>query len=346
MIPKNIDINILHKLFIEGLAISSIADQLDTVESEIHYALAKLRKKDPEMWPKRNLGYVREREAAPLVLPVEKVVIKSSFTPIRPPVEKVNSEVITRKMTPEEIDRLNRMGRQTTDSMGAKIPKINNYFRKPIEAKESFELKTELTKELYLSEKAAGKNNAKIERDWNLKPNSLYPLIKKWEYISAKTTPQKDVKSEIGLTALNASRETEQSESSAAAKLAIANQLELSRFKDTEIERLKQELTQASIIQSVVPASEDKLTAILNYVRELAGPDPRSAIFDQVSKERQRQDSLHPHFPREIRTDVLLEEFGEVAKAKLDGNQSDLRKELIEVAAVAVRWIEMLDHES
>jgi NTP pyrophosphatase (non-canonical NTP hydrolase) len=42
---------------------------------------------------------------------------------------------------------------------------------------------------------------------------------------------------------------------------------------------------------------------------------------------------------------VLTEEVGEVAKELLesDGNKVNLRMELIQVAAVAVRWIEYLE---
>jgi hypothetical protein len=37
---------------------------------------------------------------------------------------------------------------------------------------------------------------------------------------------------------------------------------------------------------------------------------------------------------------VLTEEVGEVARAVLDGDEGQLRRELVQVAAVAVAWLE------
>lgn len=74
----------------------------------------------------------------------------------------------------------------------------------------------------------------------------------------------------------------------------------------------------------------------------------RKGLFDEINKERDRQDFKHPYpkgFPNDIRMEILAEEVGEVAKAKLEGDQSQLRDELIQVAATAVRWIECLDLE-
>jgi len=42
---------------------------------------------------------------------------------------------------------------------------------------------------------------------------------------------------------------------------------------------------------------------------------------------------------------ILGEEFGEVGKAVLE-NDENLREELIQVAAVAIQWIEMLDRQA
>jgi hypothetical protein len=44
-----------------------------------------------------------------------------------------------------------------------------------------------------------------------------------------------------------------------------------------------------------------------------------------------------------MRLTVLVEEVGEVARAVLEGDTASLRAELVQVAAVAVAWIEALD---
>lgn len=74
--------------------------------------------------------------------------------------------------------------------------------------------------------------------------------------------------------------------------------------------------------------------------------EQRNNIFEQISVERERQDKLHPEFPIDLRMEILAEEIGEVAKAKLDGDMPGLRKELLEVAAVCVRWVETMDHNA
>lgn len=74
----------------------------------------------------------------------------------------------------------------------------------------------------------------------------------------------------------------------------------------------------------------------------------RAAVFTDVSRERDRQDRIHGEksivscsaimgFP------ILMEECGEVAKAYLDKRPDDFRKELVEVAAVAVAMIQAHD---
>ena len=43
-----------------------------------------------------------------------------------------------------------------------------------------------------------------------------------------------------------------------------------------------------------------------------------------------------------VKVAVLTEEVGEVARAMLDGDRAGLRRELVQVAAVAVAWLESL----
>lgn len=75
-------------------------------------------------------------------------------------------------------------------------------------------------------------------------------------------------------------------------------------------------------------------------------------VLDQVDAERVRQEELYadgllrwiasrPDCPNELRLAALVEEVGEVARAYHDGG--DVRTELVQVAAVAVAWVEGLD---
>ncbi len=53
-------------------------------------------------------------------------------------------------------------------------------------------------------------------------------------------------------------------------------------------------------------------------------------------------DCSSPSLGDTVRATVLTEEVGEVARAVLDKRADDLRKELVQVAAVAVAWLEAL----
>jgi NTP pyrophosphatase (non-canonical NTP hydrolase) len=78
--------------------------------------------------------------------------------------------------------------------------------------------------------------------------------------------------------------------------------------------------------------------------------DKRFKIFERISIERERQDNLH-EFPPEIRLAVLTEEVGEIAKELQERHYEGKDKfhlniELIQTAAVCVRWLEKLRDES
>lgn len=81
----------------------------------------------------------------------------------------------------------------------------------------------------------------------------------------------------------------------------------------------------------------------------------RDDIYDAIDREREAQhdqwhrdhewgfgdcssDQLRP----EVKAAVLSEECGEVSRAVLEMNDDDLRRELVQVAAVAVAWLESL----
>jgi NTP pyrophosphatase (non-canonical NTP hydrolase) len=76
-------------------------------------------------------------------------------------------------------------------------------------------------------------------------------------------------------------------------------------------------------------------------------------MVSEVGTERTRQDMLihrgkipwncaDPNIPHQLKLPVLAEEFGEVARAMLEQTETDLKTELIQVAAVAVAWAESI----
>jgi hypothetical protein len=81
----------------------------------------------------------------------------------------------------------------------------------------------------------------------------------------------------------------------------------------------------------------------------------RSDIFTEIRAERARQaakwnrhhawgygDCSSHQVLDPVKATVLTEECGEVARAVLDRKLEDLRTELIQVAAVAIAWLEGL----
>lgn len=79
----------------------------------------------------------------------------------------------------------------------------------------------------------------------------------------------------------------------------------------------------------------------------------RSTIFAEIEKERARQqlqwtryhswgygDCSSSEVEDIVKAAVLTEECGEVARTVLEGKRKCLRKELVQVAAVAVAWLE------
>lgn len=63
-------------------------------------------------------------------------------------------------------------------------------------------------------------------------------------------------------------------------------------------------------------------------------------IIDAILEERKRQDMLHTWKNKTNRLAILVEEMGEIAAA-LQGEGS-LEEELVQLAAVCVRWLEEL----
>jgi NTP pyrophosphatase (non-canonical NTP hydrolase) len=74
----------------------------------------------------------------------------------------------------------------------------------------------------------------------------------------------------------------------------------------------------------------------------------RERIFDDISLERDRQDKIYGGIDKcmlPTMLSVLVEEVGECAKElneKLPGDTDNLEVELVQVAAVCVKWLEIL----
>lgn len=92
--------------------------------------------------------------------------------------------------------------------------------------------------------------------------------------------------------------------------------------------------------------------------KELSKAIDRKEIFKAIEQERERQEKLHPQRKLKKSHDkelilmqtyiqqnellaVLVEEVGEVGKALQEG--TNLSEELIQVASVCVRWLELKD---
>lgn len=63
-------------------------------------------------------------------------------------------------------------------------------------------------------------------------------------------------------------------------------------------------------------------------------------ILNAILKERVRQNVLHPNNKKSDYLAILIEEVGEVAKAIQEKNIEQQKEELIQLAAVTMRWLE------
>jgi NTP pyrophosphatase (non-canonical NTP hydrolase) len=70
----------------------------------------------------------------------------------------------------------------------------------------------------------------------------------------------------------------------------------------------------------------------------------RTEIFELINKERDKQDAKWGALPRclsdMVWLTVLMEEVGECAEAILKRNWGNLKAEIIQVATVAIAWLE------
>lgn len=63
-------------------------------------------------------------------------------------------------------------------------------------------------------------------------------------------------------------------------------------------------------------------------------------IITEIWEERQRQDEIHPNFPKNDfeRLAILNEEFLELVQGLNDGDLENVEEELIQIASVCIRW--------
>lgn len=67
----------------------------------------------------------------------------------------------------------------------------------------------------------------------------------------------------------------------------------------------------------------------------------RNVAIDRIETERERQERKHPKYRSHYEAlTVLVEEVGEVAKAILESDDENLKEEITQVSAVAMRWLE------
>lgn len=82
--------------------------------------------------------------------------------------------------------------------------------------------------------------------------------------------------------------------------------------------------------------------------KPMSGEMIQRKVITDVIVERARQDIIHPYsneFMAVDRLSILIEEVGEVGKAMYEREAAGIRRELIHVAAVAIRWLEAIDRE-
>jgi NTP pyrophosphatase (non-canonical NTP hydrolase) len=81
----------------------------------------------------------------------------------------------------------------------------------------------------------------------------------------------------------------------------------------------------------------------------IAKLERRESLFTAIAKERDRQDGKWGGYDRfnapHTFATILGEEFGEVCKASLENDDENLVDELVQVAAVAVAWLEQIERE-
>lgn len=66
----------------------------------------------------------------------------------------------------------------------------------------------------------------------------------------------------------------------------------------------------------------------------------RDRIYKLLDAERNYQNTIHPMYNPAMILAVLVEEVGEVAQAVQNNDIMNLKAELLQLAAVCIRWLE------
>ncbi|WP_240414998.1 hypothetical protein [Paenibacillus periandrae] len=115
MNPKSIiDEDIVHKLFMAGVHVDDIADQIDINVNTLYKFIAKQRRLNPEKWPIRKLGKASKKDVKEgrVVMP-----ILASRPPL--PVHRHSASPVTISyMSKEEIERRYGAYKPPTNSDG------------------------------------------------------------------------------------------------------------------------------------------------------------------------------------------------------------------------------------
>ena len=80
----------------------------------------------------------------------------------------------------------------------------------------------------------------------------------------------------------------------------------------------------------------------------MSDPSVQLRIMRDIAAERQRQDAKwgEQNHSDAVWSAILGEKYGEVCKALLDEPEENLIKELTQVAAVAVSWLEAIERRN
>ncbi|MFB0840983.1 hypothetical protein [Paenibacillus oleatilyticus] len=216
-----------------------------------------------------------------------------------------------------------------------------------------------LTKQALLEAVAAGETLSSIEKAYGLKYNAIYNLVKKWELKGI--TPERARELLVG-TQASASDDPEKEPAAEPADvqaLKADNQRMAERIADLEwhLEIAACNLARYESEKRVKSASSifDKLDPVIELLSDLA--QLKTPALQSVIEERQRQNAKwgEQNHPLAAWVSILGEEYGELCEAvnetifnngpeaREKGGHANIRAEAVQVAAVAVQIVEMLD---
>ncbi|MFB6364271.1 hypothetical protein ACFCP7_09430 [Paenibacillus elgii] len=180
-----------------------------------------------------------------------------------------------------------------------------------------------LTKQALLEAVAAGETLSSIEKAYGLKYNAIYNLVKKWELKGI--SPEK------------------------------ARELLKAQKPPDAVEGKDKPVIEANKCVPSVSSAFDKLGPVIELLSDLA--QLKTPALQSVIEERQRQNAKwgEQNHPLAAWVSILGEEYGELCEAvnetifnngpeaREKGGHTNIRAEAVQVAAVAVQIVEMLD---